>query len=84
MSLLEKEVDSYTEYLLQCEYSSEISVMLSRNEWLRLKTSETTGCHHIEQTTAVPMPSELSKLEALSSDRIQHAKFQTWYILWLK
>ena len=64
---------------------SETSVMLSSNVWPRLKANEKgqvaiTLCP--QRTTSVPMPPELSKLDALSSQLIQHARcHQTWYIL---
>ena len=43
ISLLEKEIDNYLEYMYVCQgvsALSEISVMLSSNMWPRLKASE--------------------------------------------
>ena len=51
--------------------------MLSSNMWLRLKVSEKDRLP--SYCVTVPTPSELFKLEALSSQHIQHAKYhQTW------
>ena len=52
--------------------------MLSSNVWPRLKVSEkgqvaTKLCS--QWITTVPMPPELSKLEALTSQLIQYAKY---------
>ena len=74
ISLLEKEIN-YHEFV--CRSAStlwETSVMLSSNVWPTLKVSEkgqvtTTLCP--QWTTTAPMPSEMLKHEALSSQLIQ-------------
>ena len=87
ISQLEKKIDNYPEYVYHSVSTlSETTFMLSSSMWSRLKACEkgqvaTTLCP--QQTTTVPLAPELLKLETLSSQLIQHAKYhQTWYIVY--